>query len=194
MGIYPWEIRHGFPQGKPAATESRYPTLINYKLHAGSFRVSTIHNRNLTWTTGSLTCARDRSCACVYARGLLSTPTRNQHNILFGLGKTHKLFLCSWRDSNLGSLDLESEAVLYQLSHRVTHRCYNWAPKETLGMSLRANNQEVCRKWSFYFSDSFSLAERVTLKVFAQSMLPESCTNNIITSNTRAPHWTRMLS
>ena len=29
-----------FPQGKPAATESRYPNLINYKAHAGSFPVS----------------------------------------------------------------------------------------------------------------------------------------------------------
>ena len=37
------------PQGKPAATESRYATLINYKAHAGSFRVSMIH-RTLTWT------------------------------------------------------------------------------------------------------------------------------------------------
>ena len=26
-----------FPQGKPAATELHYPTLINYKVHAGSF-------------------------------------------------------------------------------------------------------------------------------------------------------------
>ena len=28
--ILPWEIRVAFPQGKPAATESRYPNLINY--------------------------------------------------------------------------------------------------------------------------------------------------------------------
>ena len=29
-----------FPQGKPGATESRYPTVINYCVHTGSFRVS----------------------------------------------------------------------------------------------------------------------------------------------------------
>ena len=55
-----------FPQGKTAATEPRCPTLIiNYKVHAGSFRVSIIH-RTLTWSTGSLTCVRDHSYACVY--------------------------------------------------------------------------------------------------------------------------------
>ena len=32
------------------------------KVHAGSFRVYVIH-RTLTWTTGSLTCVRDRSYA-----------------------------------------------------------------------------------------------------------------------------------
>ena len=48
----PWEILVAFHQGKPAATESRYSTLINYKVHAaGSFRVSIIH-RTLTWTAG----------------------------------------------------------------------------------------------------------------------------------------------
>ena len=41
--FFPWEILGRFPQEKPAATESRYPTLINYKVHAVSFRVSTVH-------------------------------------------------------------------------------------------------------------------------------------------------------
>ena len=42
-----------FLQGKPATTENlRYPTLINYKVHAGSFCVSTIP-QTLTWTIGS---------------------------------------------------------------------------------------------------------------------------------------------
>ena len=59
--IFPVGNSDRFPQGKPAATESRYPTLINYKVHAGSFRVSVIH-RTLT---GSLTCVRDHSYACV---------------------------------------------------------------------------------------------------------------------------------
>ena len=48
-----------FPQGKPAATESRYPNLSNYKVHAESFRVSITH-RTLTWTTGPLNL---RACA-----------------------------------------------------------------------------------------------------------------------------------
>ena len=54
-----------FPQGKPAATVPRYQTLINYKVHAGSFRVSVIH-RTLTWT-----CVRDSSYMYKVAGGLI---------------------------------------------------------------------------------------------------------------------------
>ena len=46
-----------FSLGKPAATESRYPPLINYKVHAGPFRVS-VTRRLLTWPTGCLMCVR----------------------------------------------------------------------------------------------------------------------------------------
>ena len=52
--FFPWEILGRFPQEKTAATESRYPTLIHYKVHAVSFPVSTVH-WTLAWTTGSLT-------------------------------------------------------------------------------------------------------------------------------------------
>ena len=76
---------------------------------AGSFRVSVIH-RPLTWTAGSVTCVRDHSCECVYTRALGTPPTASQHNIIDS-GKAHKLSLCSRRDSNLGPLDLESDAL-----------------------------------------------------------------------------------
>ena len=72
-----------FPQEKPAATESCYcyPTLIHYGVHAGSFRVSIIH-QTLMGTTGALTCVRDHSYACVSYTWGLGTPTVSQHNIL----------------------------------------------------------------------------------------------------------------
>ena len=82
-----------FPQGKPTATESIYPALISYKEHAGPFRVSIIH-RSLTWTTGSLTCERDLSYACVYTRGL-GTLTASQHNI-FDSGKLTNVYCAPW--------------------------------------------------------------------------------------------------
>ena len=44
MGISPMGNLGCFRQGKPAATESRYPTLL--KVHAGSFHVSIIHQIN----------------------------------------------------------------------------------------------------------------------------------------------------
>ena len=73
-----------FPQGKSAATESCYPTRINYKVHAGSFCVSIIH-RILTWTTWFLTrtCVRDHSCACiiVHTGGCRAHQLASQYNI-----------------------------------------------------------------------------------------------------------------
>ena len=83
------------------------PTIINYKVHSGSIRVSVIH-RTRTWSTGSLTCVRDHSCACVYTRGL-STPTTSQH--IWTRENSHFFLLCSWRGSNLWPLDLESDAL-----------------------------------------------------------------------------------
>ena len=59
-------------------------------VHAGSFRVSVIR-RTLTWTTGSLTCVRDHSHACVYTRAL-GTPTTSQHNI-FHSGNLSQILL-----------------------------------------------------------------------------------------------------
>ena len=83
-----------FAQGMPAATESRYPSLvINYKVHAGSLRGSVIH-RTLTWTTGSSTCVRDHSYACVYTRGL-GIPYRQRVSTTFLTRKKSHKFVFS---------------------------------------------------------------------------------------------------
>ena len=47
----------------------------------------------------------------VYTHGGLGTPTASQHNILDSEKTFTNVFLCSWRGSNLGSLDLESDAL-----------------------------------------------------------------------------------
>ena len=74
-----------FPQGKPAATESRYSTLINDKVHAGSFSI--IHQ---TLTIHGL---QDHSYACVYTPGGWAHrhSTESQH-IIFDSEK-HTFFL-----------------------------------------------------------------------------------------------------
>ena len=56
-----------------------YPSVS--KVHAGSFRVSVIH-WTLTRTTGSSTCVRDYSYACVFTRGV-GTPIPSQHTIFY---------------------------------------------------------------------------------------------------------------
>ena len=95
------------PRGKRAAIVRRCPFVFFPCVQC--FRVSAIH-RTLTCTTGSLTCAR--SYVCVYTRGW-GTSTTSQHNI-FTRKNSHKLFLCSERDSNLWSwnpLNLEAVAL-----------------------------------------------------------------------------------
>ena len=90
-------------------------SLINYKVHAGSFRVSLIH-RTLRWTTGSLTCVLDHSGACVYILGL-GTPTASQHNIF----DSEKLTNCPCATDGIRTSVLRiSSPTLYQLSHPVT--------------------------------------------------------------------------
>ena len=87
------------PQGKPAATDLRYPILINHKMHPGSFHVSKIH-RTLTWILNThiyvIIVMR------TYTHGGLGTPTASQHNI-FDSEKLSQIFLCSWRSLDLGS-------------------------------------------------------------------------------------------
>ena len=98
---------------------------INFSVRAGSFRVPVIY-RTLTWTTGSLTCVRGHACACVYTQGLGTPTAACQHNIFYS-EKLQKKFLCSWRDSNLRPLDLESHALPIEpprprsLAHTRTH-------------------------------------------------------------------------
>ena len=55
-GSSPLENLDCFPQGKPAVTESCYPT-YDAPVQAWCFSVSIIH-QTLAWTTGSLTCVQ----------------------------------------------------------------------------------------------------------------------------------------
>ena len=103
-----------FPQENIAATESRYSTLINYEVHARSFRASIAH-RTLTRTTRSLTCIRD---SFLYTRGL-GTSTASQHNI-FDSEKLSQLS-CAPDAHGVRTSGLSiSSPTLYQLSHAVT--------------------------------------------------------------------------
>ena len=83
--------------------------LLSSKCMLGLFMFPAVIHRTLTWTTWYLTCVRDHSDACVYTRGV-GTPTASQQNI-FDSEKLTFFLLCSWWDSNLGHVDLESEAL-----------------------------------------------------------------------------------
>ena len=161
MGISPMGNVGRFPQGTPAATKSRYPTLINYKVHAGSFRVSIIH-RTLTWTTGSLTCVRDHYYVCVCTLGL-GTPTASQHNVFDSEKLT--VFVCA-PDGIRTSVIWILSPTLCQLSHPVTRY---WCSRHTRSTVLlpggariepRTNADKITSQWivvssvwSFHRSD-----------------------------------------
>ena len=86
-----------------------------YAVHAGSFRVSVSH-QTLTWTTGSLSCARDHSGACVYTHGL-GTPIASQHNIF----DSEKLTNFSYAPDGIQTTVLWIlSPTHYQLSHPIT--------------------------------------------------------------------------
>ena len=126
MGIFSHRQFRSFPQGKQAATESCYPILINYKVHAGSFHVSVIH-RTMTWTAGCLTCVHDNSYGsyvCVYTQGWAY---QQRVSTTFWLGKTltnlscapegvrtfSLLLWCSTNFSHPTTVDLILESSLY---------------------------------------------------------------------------------
>ena len=101
---YPFRVRRlQQPQ------EQRYPVL---QVHAGSFRVSVIH-QSLTWTTGSLTCVHDHSYICVRIQTEIGH-TDNESAQHFWLGKTVTNCSCAHdgaRDLNLWSLDIEFDTL-----------------------------------------------------------------------------------
>ena len=91
--------------------------IIIIKVHAGSFRVCIIH-QTLTWTTGSLTCVRDHSYACIFTQ-VLGTPTASQHNI-FDLEKLSQCVYCAPDAGGIRTSGLWiSSPMLYQLNHPI---------------------------------------------------------------------------
>ena len=82
---------HAYMNTELTTTWCEAPAQLLFSGHAGSFPVSVIH-QTLTWTTGSLSCIHDHSCACVYTWGL-GTPAASQHNIFDSEKLT--LFVCS---------------------------------------------------------------------------------------------------
>ena len=78
-------------------SQSRHPTLINYKAHAGS-----------------LTCVRDHFYVCVYTRGL-GTLTASQH--IFDW-KTHHFFYCA--PDGIRTSGFQIWSLTCPLSHPVT--------------------------------------------------------------------------
>ena len=86
--VFPMVKSCRFPQGKSAATESRYPTLINYKMHAEFFHVSVIH-RIMTWTTRIFTV---RTWSFLYVRGHTDSEPVQHY---FDSHKRSPLFYCA---------------------------------------------------------------------------------------------------
>ena len=91
---------------------------------------------------------RTWSFSCVrigYTRGL-GTLTASQHNIFwFGKKPSHNFFLCSSRGSNLGSLDLDSDALPIEPLTPSPHASL-WLCNARVVFRLI----EVLRKWKWW--------------------------------------------
>ena len=117
MGISPMGNLSRFPKDSKLQ-QSHYPTLTN----KSACRVfSCFHNppnSDMDYT-GSLTCVRDHSCACVYTRGL---GTHQQRVSTFLTRKnSHNLFYCAPDAGRVRTCDLWiSNPTLYQLCQAVT--------------------------------------------------------------------------
>ena len=83
-------------------------------MHAGSFRVFVIH-RTPTWTTGSLTCVRDHSCAC-YTHGGWAHRQRVSTFLTRKNSQFVLVLLTGFEPRSFGSLS----PTVYQVSHPVT--------------------------------------------------------------------------
>ena len=71
-----------FPQGKSAATESRYPILINYKVPAGV--ISYLYsppNSDMDYMIFNARTRINLIRAYIHNGGWLGTPTASQHNM-----------------------------------------------------------------------------------------------------------------
>ena len=86
--------------------------ILDSKVHAGSFHFSVIH-----WTDNyRIYNVRTWAFLRVHIHTRVGhTDNPAQH---FLLRKAHKFFLCSWRDWNLGSLNLESDALPIEPTRR----------------------------------------------------------------------------
>ena len=120
-------------------------------MHAGSFHVSIIH-RTLAWTTGSVTCVRDHSYACIpYTQGL-GTPTASQRNI-FNSEKLTNFSCAVDRVRTLGQrISLESDVL-------------QWPVKRSL-LSVKYQNQQACDCSQIVFSKYCLLVEVCNCFVF----------------------------
>ena len=109
--IVPMQCTGCFPRGKRAAIVRRYPVVFLFFPCVQCVRVSVI-NRTLDMDYRIFS-VRTLLCVRIHTRGW-GTPTTSQHNIFDSEQNSHKLFVCSGRDSNLWSwnpLDLEGDAV-----------------------------------------------------------------------------------
>ena len=89
------------PQVKSAAwvQQSHYPTLINYKVHAGSLCVSITH-QTLAWTTGSLKCIYVNILKIIWVRMYTHGGWAYQQwisTIILTWKNSHKCCLYPWR-------------------------------------------------------------------------------------------------
>ena len=93
---YPFrEIRNALP-GSDYSSPKSSTTQFYHAGMLGLFKFSVI-DQTLTWTTGSLSCVRDHSYACVYTHGRVGhTDNKSAQHFWLRKKPSHNFFLYSW--------------------------------------------------------------------------------------------------
>ena len=123
------EIPVAFPPKKASCNRVALATQLELiTVHAGSFRVSTIHRTlYMDYRIFNLRSLRGHSYACVHiyihggCMGTCTDSESTQH--LLTRKNSHNFSLCSCRGWNVGSLDLESDALPTEPSHHPIVLC-----------------------------------------------------------------------
>ena len=137
-------------------------------MHAGSFCVSVIHG-TMTWTTGSLTCVRDHSFACVYThrgwahRQQVSTTfltQKNSHKLFFPLQQQKLIELIRDKDiegalhyaqSHLSERVEENPDVLSELEKTLALLAFENPENSPFGELLHiSQRQKVWSPWRLW--------------------------------------------
>ena len=117
-------------------------------------------------------------CARIHTGGWAHTSTASRHNMFYSEKLRKKNLLCSWRDSNLGPLDLETDALTTEPTRNPTG---SWWLSSMLQVpaavqtNLNSKKNAALSLVADYYSRLKNVADSLKFK-YSECMLTDSAT------------------